>query len=147
MSEIKDGDGTVGGTPWYMAPEQFEGKSPPSPLADVYSLGCLLWEMITGEPLFGENDFTALVWKKDAFVLPRAKDIRAGLAPDLYDALARTLQHDPGSRAIDLPALGRMAGPVDPELVGRVLASSDRAPPSNTVREFGSTVRLPPTEA
>jgi serine/threonine-protein kinase len=43
-------DTSIAGTPWCMAPEQWQGR--PEPASDVYSLGCMLYNLITGEPPF-----------------------------------------------------------------------------------------------
>jgi serine/threonine-protein kinase len=49
VDEIID-DSTIAGTPWCMAPEQWRGK--PLPASDVYSLGCLLYDLTTGNAPF-----------------------------------------------------------------------------------------------
>jgi eukaryotic-like serine/threonine-protein kinase len=46
VDEPAYGDGAIAGTPWCMAPEQWAGK--PCPQSDVYSLGCMLFELTTG---------------------------------------------------------------------------------------------------
>jgi eukaryotic-like serine/threonine-protein kinase len=49
------------GTPAYLAPEQLEAR-PVDGSADVYSLGCVLYECLTGEPVFPHASRLALAW-------------------------------------------------------------------------------------
>lgn len=57
MSEAKlTADGRTLGTVQYMSPEQIRGKPPLTPATDIYSLGCVFYEMLTGQPPYvGEN--------------------------------------------------------------------------------------------
>jgi serine/threonine protein kinase len=52
MAERLTGTGMACGTPHYMAPEQLRGADDLGPPADVYSLGCVLFELLTGQPPF-----------------------------------------------------------------------------------------------
>ncbi|MCC7341934.1 MAG: serine/threonine-protein kinase, partial [Bryobacterales bacterium] len=53
-------EGTVLGTPQYMAPEQFEGKEA-DPRADVWAFGAVLYEMVTGRKAFEGKNYSSLV--------------------------------------------------------------------------------------
>ncbi len=85
------------GTPYYRPPELWRGSPPPSPATDVYSLACVLYEMLTGEALFqGETPDQVLT----RHVLDEAGDLMDGkkCPADLRPALAQALAKDPSQR-------------------------------------------------
>ena len=89
--------GTVLGTSEYLAPEQASGK-PVSPATDEYSLGVVLWELLTGHvPFTGEN-FVAVALKHVNEPPPSLRERRPDVSPRLDAAVQRALAKDPERR-------------------------------------------------
>ncbi len=105
--------GMVIGTPRYMAPEQATGRAL-SAATDVYAVGCVLYEMLAGSPLFDGNDARDLLYHHMYTPAPTlAERTRRTVAPELEALLRRALDKDPARRftraadmAIALRALG-----------------------------------------
>jgi serine/threonine protein kinase len=91
--------GMTVGTHAYMAPEQIRGESSISGKADLYSLGCCLFEMLVGHtPFVGEN-YQQLYDQHLKAEPPRANDMLAEPCPTpLDDALHELLSKDPNDR-------------------------------------------------
>jgi serine/threonine-protein kinase len=89
--------GTVVGTAAYLSPEQASGR-PADPRSDLYSLGCVLFEMLTGRPPFTADSAVGLAYRQvhDDPGLPSAW--RPGLPARLDQVTARLLAKDPSSR-------------------------------------------------
>ena len=80
--------GNLIGTPAYMAPEIWSGK-PASVQSDIYSLGCILYEMLTGKILF-EGESPAEVITKHVVEGPKySEDLPSGIRAVLNKALQR----------------------------------------------------------
>ena len=85
------------GTPEYMAPEQAEGR-PIDERADVYSLGIVLYELITGRKPFTADTPLAVIVKQMHDPLPRPSLFIPGLPQEIERLLIKSLAKDPRDR-------------------------------------------------
>lgn len=83
--------GTVIGTPGYMAPEQALGESVDFRV-DLYAVGLLLHEMVTGEKLFDIEDLTAIVTRQLTEPTPRLSELGHEIPEELDELVARLLE-------------------------------------------------------
>jgi serine/threonine-protein kinase len=121
------GSGTAGdatatglavGTPKYMSPEQASGATKIDGRSDVYALGCVLWEMLAGEPPFDGPTPHAILARKATEAPPEVRVVRNTVPPALENVLARAM-------ATSLPDRFQTAGELavalgSPETVPRV---------------------------
>jgi streptogramin lyase len=90
-------DALAVGTPAYVAPEQLEGRTVDG-RADVYSLGCLLYECLTGEPPFHGDSRLALAWAHLEQDPPRVTERRPELSEGVDAVVATAMAKDPAER-------------------------------------------------
>jgi serine/threonine protein kinase len=79
--------GSVMGTPYYMSPEQCEGRANVDHRADIYALGVILFEMMTGSVPFGGEGYGEIIVKHLTQQPPSPRDLNPMLQP-VHEALA-----------------------------------------------------------
>src|SRR6267378_887904 len=90
--------GLVIGTPHYMSPEQALGDPNLGPQSDLYSLGCVLFQMVTGVPPFAGESSQQVVGKHIADSPPAASDVNPNVPRELSDIILRCLEKQPADR-------------------------------------------------
>jgi serine/threonine protein kinase len=96
--------GMTMGTPEYMAPEQAAGK-PADPRSDVYAVGGLLYEMLTGNAPFEGSNFMEILHKKANSMPPPIATVRQDVPPQLEAVIMRAMAKDPDQRPPSMEAL------------------------------------------
>ena len=89
--------GMAMGTPVYMSPEQFTGEEV-GPTADIYSLGCMLFEMLAGEPPFTGKNATAIMAKHAMEAVPSIRIVRSSTPEEVEEAILAAMEKSPADR-------------------------------------------------
>ena len=94
------------GTPTYMSPEQAAGSGELDGRSDLYSLGCVLYEMLAGQPPFTGPTAQSILHQHLAADPPSLSQFRTDVDADVGSTLQRALQKDPADRYGDASAFG-----------------------------------------
>jgi serine/threonine-protein kinase len=98
------GEGRSVGTPAYLAPEQIEGASVDG-RTDIYSLGCLLYECLTGATPFARGSRLAVAWAHLEEEPPRASERRPQLPQAIDAVVGKAMAKEPADRYTTCAAL------------------------------------------
>lgn len=120
-------DGNVVGSLQYIAPEQLEGKEA-GPAADVYSFGCVLYEMLTGFQLFPHTNITKLVSARLDNDYEPLSTLAPNLPPRVRRLVERCLRVDARRRPSNMKELCRE--------LGRIYESLTNDSPEQVVARF-----------
>jgi serine/threonine-protein kinase len=90
--------GMILGTPIYMSPEQCRGTRQVDSRTDIYSLGCVLFEMLCGRPPFQSHGAGELIAAHIGQPAPSARSLAPGLTPAVDDFVAALLEKEPERR-------------------------------------------------
>ena len=97
--------GSVMGTPHYMSPEQCQGAGKVDARADIYSLGCILFEMACGRTPFQGEGVGEVLGKQQFVEPPRAKSMNPALPDELDELIGKMLAKAPASRPQTMEAV------------------------------------------
>ena len=86
------------GAPAYLSPEQLAGETTADERSDLYSLGCILFEMLAGEPPFAGTNLGAVLSRKLTQAAPPVRTLRDSVSPALEALVARCLARLPADR-------------------------------------------------
>jgi len=101
------GTGVALGTPTYMSPEQAAGESDVDARSDLYALGVVAFEMLSGKPPFRAPTVPGLLMKQITEPPPDLMNIRSEIPEELAGTVMRLLEKDPESRWPTADALRR----------------------------------------
>jgi len=99
------------GTPAYMSPEQASGDKALDARTDAYSLGCVLYEMLAGEPPFTGPNAQAITAKRMSGSVPSVRQVRPSVTLALDQALQRALAPVPADRFGSMAEFARALEP------------------------------------
>jgi eukaryotic-like serine/threonine-protein kinase len=122
-SEVQTQSMAVFGTPRYMSPEQCRSAAHIDHRSDIYTLGCILYELVVGAPPFA-GETGELIAKHQLVEPPTARSILGDLSEDLDNLISKMLAKDPARRPQTMIAVqraleagGAMESGVEPTLL------------------------------
>ena len=123
---------TTFGTPGFIAPEQADGKTEKlTPAADIYSLGAILFNLLTNRPPFIGANALAVVRQAAEIQAPRLRTMVRGMDRDLETILERCLEREPSLR---YSSASLLADDLERWLEGRPIVARPVLPPTRAWR-------------
>jgi serine/threonine-protein kinase len=118
---------TIFGTPGYIAPEQVNGSAGKlTTAADVYSLGAVLFDLLTGQPPFTGEHALKTIQQATEKPAPKLRTLAPALDRDLETICAKSLERDPHTR---YRSAGELADDLERWLHGRPIIARPVSPP------------------
>lgn len=107
------------GSPSYMSPEQVSGERAIDHRSDIYALGCVVYEMLVGEPPFTGPNPRAVMARQVTDAVPPIGTVRVDVPPHVIAAVGRALSKVPADRFGSAGELSRALAEPAPPSVGK----------------------------
>ena len=122
----RDGEGTA--RPDYLSPEQLQ-DGPISPQTDIYSLGAILYEMLTGEKPFASPNSVKSIQNHLLATVPPVSSTRPDLPAEIDDVVRQATEKEPGKRFASVMAMAEaFRSAVAPQLPAREVSATGMHP-------------------
>ena len=125
--------GTTLGTPAYMSPEQAAGERAIDQRSDIYSLGCVIYETIAGEPPFTGPTAQAIMARRFTEAPRPLRQLRETVPPAVDSAVAKALAKSPADRFGSAAEFGRALAEPAPTRTGETASATAAAPAATAV--------------
>ena len=103
------------GTPAYMSPEQALGSEHVDARSDVYSLGCVLYEVLVGQAPFTGPNAMAIMARHSMEVVPSLQVVRSSIPDEVEDAVMQALEKTPADRFQTMKEFGERLAEAEAE--------------------------------
>ncbi|HEU4473618.1 MAG TPA: protein kinase [Gemmatimonadales bacterium] len=111
--------GMAVGTPHYMSPEQALGADHADGRSDIYSLGCVLYELLAGQPPFDGPNSRAILARHAMEQVPSIRIVRQSVPEELEDIVLQALEKTPADRFQKMSELAELLADLEPTLATR----------------------------
>lgn len=132
--------GSTVGTPLYTSPEQARGRADVDGRADIFSLGCVLFEALTGDPPFTGEAPIEVMTKVCAGHVPEIASLRADVPPALCELVHSMLAPDRGCRPTSAEPLAKRFAELVRQFGGITAESTANTPPPLVKRDSISDI-------
>ena len=126
------------GSPYYMSPEQMKSSRDVDPRSDIWAIGVILFELLTGQLPFQGNAITEVVVAVTTSRIPNVRDLRPEVPVGLANVVVHCLERNPDHRYADVGALAKALAPFGParsdvsvERIARILGAVVSAAPGS----------------